>query len=40
MLAIGSLSKMVMSQLNGEKLPFDIDAFLQNVVLANLNQNG
>lgn len=39
MLAIGSLSKMVMSQLNGEKLPFDIDAFLQNIVLANLNQN-
>jgi hypothetical protein len=40
MLGVGSLSKMLMEHVIGNKLPLDINTFLQNVVLVDLNQNG
>lgn len=40
MLGVGSLSKMLMEHVAGNKLALDINTFLQNVVLVDLNQNG
>lgn len=40
MLGIGSLSKLILDHISTDKLPLDINTFLQNVVLVDLNQNG
>jgi hypothetical protein len=40
MLGIGSLSKMLIEHVTSNKLSLDINTFLQNVVLVDLNQNG
>jgi len=40
LLGIGSLSKLIVDDVSTNKLPLDINTFLQNVVLVDLNQNG
>jgi len=40
LLGIGSLSKLILDHISTNKLPLDINTFLQNVVLVDLNQNG
>ena len=40
MLALGSVCKMIILHFEEKKLPFDITAFLQNVVLSCLGQDG
>ena len=40
LLGIGSLSKLILDHVSTNKLPLDINTFLQNVVLVDLNQNG
>ena len=40
LLGIGSLSKLILDHVCTHKLPLDINTFLQNVVLVDLNQNG
>jgi len=40
LLGIGSLSKLILEHVSTHKLPLDINTFLQNVVLVDLNQNG
>lgn len=40
LLGIGSLSKLILDHVSTHKLPLDINTFLQNVVLVDLNQNG
>lgn len=40
LLGIGSLSKLILDHISVNKLPLDINTFLQNVVLVDLNQNG
>ena len=40
LLGIGSLSKLILEHVSTNKLPLDINTFLQNVVMVDLNQNG
>ena len=40
LLGIGSLSKLILDHVSTNKLPLDINTFLQTVVLVDLNQNG
>jgi len=40
LLGVGILSKLIIDHVAMNKLPLDINTFLQNVVLVDLNQNG
>ena len=40
MMALGSIRTLVIDFIQDGKMQFDLNGFLQNVVLANLNENG
>ena len=40
MLCLGSVRQLIIDSVQDNKLQFDIDGYLQNVVLNDLNQNG
>ena len=40
MLGLGSVRTLMMDAQSSNKIQFDLNGFLQNIVLADLNQNG